>query len=58
MVEFIPEASGNLDAKAFDTFDKLYSAHSKQVVGFESFDPAPLDMENLQLMNESGVTAQ
>lgn len=51
-------ASGKLDAKAFDTFDKLYNAHSKQVVGIESFDPGPLDMENLQLMNESGVTAQ
>lgn len=43
-------SSGPLNAKAFDDFDKLYSGHSKRVVGVDSFDPQALDVTNLQLL--------
>ncbi len=36
-------STGKLDAKAFDSFDKMYGDHTRRVVGVDSFDPEALD---------------
>lgn len=42
-------ATGELDANAFDSFNKMYSEHARQVVGVDSFDPTALDAAAAQL---------
>lgn len=51
-------SSGALDAKAFNEFDKLYSGHSKRVVGVNSFDPEALDASSLQLLENTDQPQQ
>lgn len=41
--------SGKLDADAFDSFNKMYNEHARQVVGVDSFDPKALDSTAAQL---------
>lgn len=42
-------ATGPLDDQAFDSFNKMYSNHARQVVGVDSFDPSALDAAAQQL---------
>lgn len=42
-------STGDLDANAFDSFNKMYSEHARQVVGIDSFDPTALDSSAAQL---------
>lgn len=42
-------STGKLDSDAFDSFDKMYDNHARQVVGVDSFDPTALDTAAAQL---------
>lgn len=50
-------ATGTLSDEDFDTFNKMYDNHSRQVVGVESFDPSPLDTDTLHLFVENSPQA-
>ena len=51
-------STGKLDASAFDSFDKMYADHSRQVVGVDSFDPKAVDPTTLQLFVNNTPAAQ
>jgi hypothetical protein len=40
-------STGKLDKDAFDSFDKMYANHARQVVGVDSFDPGAIDPNTL-----------
>lgn len=46
--------SGKLDAKAFDSFDKMYGNHARRVVGADSFDTEALDTALVQVVAGAG----
>lgn len=50
--------TGKLDADAFDSFNKMYSDHARQVVGVDSFDPKALDAAAQQLFVSNSTATQ
>ena len=47
-------STGKLDKDAFDSFDKMYANHARQVVGVDSFDPGAIDPSTLLPGGNSG----
>ncbi len=51
-------SNGTLDAKAFDSFDTLYSQHIKEVTSTDNYGSRPLSDESLQMLMTPEQAAQ